>query len=218
MTDSPNSNYSNNTLKETQLVNPISLQNATYAYAKFNAKWNVEADYDYVQFMASTDNGITWTPLCGKYTNIGVASQDLGQPLYDGIQSTWVQEEIDLTDYLGMSDVRFKFKLVSDQYVTEDGFAFDDFNIYTNTSNVGINELEQDVKVYPNPAQNMIVIQSDKETEEITIVNQLGQTVYNVKTNQNQVVLNTSNYENGVYFIKIKINQSMITKKITILK
>ena len=64
----------------------------------------------------------------------------------------------------------------------------------------------------------MIVIQSDKETEEITIVNQLGQTVYNVKTNQNQVVLNTSNYENGVYFIKIKINQSMITKKITILK
>ena len=39
----------------------------------------------------------------GKYTNLGVADQNAadGEPLYDGFQTTWVKEEIDLSDYLG---------------------------------------------------------------------------------------------------------------------
>lgn len=73
--------------------------------------------------MASTDGGTSWIPLCGKYTNAGNSNQDLDNPLYDNFQTEWVLEEVDLSDFVGMTDVRFKFRLISDAGVTEDGFT-----------------------------------------------------------------------------------------------
>ena len=67
---------------------------------RFYAKWNIEADYDYVQFLVSTDNGTTWIPQCGNYTVTGTnangSAQPNNQPVYEGVQSTWVLEEINL--------------------------------------------------------------------------------------------------------------------------
>ena len=42
----------------------------------------------------STNNGVTWIPQCGLYTNAGENNnsiQPVGEPLYDGIQSDWVK-------------------------------------------------------------------------------------------------------------------------------
>ncbi len=78
--------------------------------------------------MISTNGGASWTPLAGKYTVTGNSNQAQGEPLYDGFQTEWVQEEIDLFDYIGNS-VTFRFMLKSDNYVTEDGFYFDDFEV-----------------------------------------------------------------------------------------
>ena len=224
MTDSPNSNYSNNTLKETQLNDIISFENATYAYATFYARWDIETDYDYVEFMISIDNGLTWTPLCGKYTNIGVSAQDNGQPLYDGTQSDWVFEEVDLSGYLGETNAQFKFRLVSDQGVRKDGFAFDDFSILTDAhSNIGLNELtNKDFKLYPNPTNSNITIYTTPNTKinQIEIYNNLGQKVQTLKgSNSNKSILNVSNYNNGVYFVKIfTSNHQVVTKKFVVQK
>ncbi len=226
MTDSPNSNYSNNSQKQTQLNDIFSFENATYATATFYAKWDIETDYDYVEFMISVDNGLTWTPLCGKYTNVGVSAQDNGQPLYDGTQNSWVFEEVDLSDFLGETNVQFKFILVSDNYVTADGFAFDDFSILTDANssgNVGIDELtEQQFNLYPNPANNSITIYTTPNVKisNINIYNQLGQIVKTINGNSsNKVLVNTSALESGVYFTRIlTTNNQVVTKKFTIQK
>ncbi|MGV6861986.1 MAG: M14 family zinc carboxypeptidase [Putridiphycobacter sp.] len=223
MTDSPNSNYSNNTLRQTQLNDIFSFENATYANATFYAKWDIEAGWDYVEFMISIDNGSNWIPLCGKYTTIGNGNQDNGQPLYDGTQDTWVFEEVDLSDYLGESNVQFKFRLVSDQAVTADGFAFDDFNILTDhVSDLGLDNQQTDIfKLYPNPTNDQITIYTtpNNNINHVEVYNNLGQLVTTIKGNSNKCKVNVSDFENGVYFVKIyNANNQIVTKKFTVAK
>jgi PKD repeat protein len=134
-TDSPTGNYGNNTSKTYTYVPAVDLTNASSAMVRFYAKWNLEADYDYVQFLVSTDNGTTWIPQCGNYTvsgtNASGSVQPNNQPVYEGVQSSWVLEEINLSDYLGQV-VKFRFKLGSDGGTVADGYYFDDFEILYN--------------------------------------------------------------------------------------
>ena len=48
--------------------------------------------------------------------------------VYDGNQYEWVNEVIDLSDYLG-DEILIRFKLYTDQYLRQDGFYFDEFKI-----------------------------------------------------------------------------------------
>ncbi len=223
ITDSPGLDYDNQAETEIVLNDVLTFDHATYAYVNFYAKWEIEADYDYVEFMISTDNGTSWAPLCGKYTNEGTNNQDQGNQLYDGNQSTWVQEEVDLSDYLGMTDVRFKFRLVSDNFSKEAGFSFDDFEVFTDGfSDVGINSYtSNDFSIYPNPANSEINIYTTGKNniKTISIYNNLGQLMtVNGKTSV-KTTLNVSNYENGIYIVKIMTNSNqIITKKFTVLK
>jgi PKD repeat protein len=134
-TDSPTGNYGNNTNRTYTYVPAVDLTNASSAMVRFYAKWNLEADYDYVQFLVSTDNGTTWIPQCGNYTVTGTNAngsvQPNNQPVYEGVQSAWVLEEINLSDYLGQV-VKFRFKLGSDGGTVADGYYFDDFEILYN--------------------------------------------------------------------------------------
>ncbi|MDQ3101390.1 MAG: immune inhibitor A, partial [Bacteroidota bacterium] len=118
--DSPGGNYGDNENARLTLLEPVDLTSATAAVLNFHAKWDLEAYYDLVQVMASTD-GTTWLPLCGKHTRVGSAFQDEGEPEYDGQEPNWVREEISLNDFLGEL-VRLRFRLVSDAGGNYNGF------------------------------------------------------------------------------------------------
>jgi hypothetical protein len=84
----------------------------------------------------------------------------------------------------------------------------------------GINEgVENDITVYPNPFSDVITIKSDKnfinKNMKITIFNSLGQ---EIKTellfSENNIVINASNFERGVYFIKLSNNGNSLVKKL----
>lgn len=133
-TDSPTGNYSSNATK-TYTYNPtIDLSNVTDAKITYYAKWDIEADYDYVQFQVSTDGGTTWIPQCTKYTVLGTSAngsvQPDNSPVYEGQNSNWVLDEVNLSEYLGQT-IKVRFILKSDGGTNGDGFYFDDFNLYT---------------------------------------------------------------------------------------
>ena len=131
ITDSPNSNYPNNSTRTITLSSPVDLSNANEAYVSFYSRWEIEDLYDYVQFEVST-NGSSWTELCGQFTKKGTTetgAQPVGEALYDGTQEDWVKEEFDLAPYIGQSSVYFRFRLRSDGGVSDKGFFFDDFTI-----------------------------------------------------------------------------------------
>ncbi|NMC99935.1 MAG: hypothetical protein GYA62_09455, partial [Bacteroidales bacterium] len=92
ITDSPSGNYPENSTRTITQNQSVSLSNAVYAELSFWTKWDIEPLADYVQIQISTDNGSTWQPLCGQYTQPSFLSSTMGQPIYDGMRDNWVQE------------------------------------------------------------------------------------------------------------------------------
>lgn len=129
-TDSPVGNYANNATVIMTTTNPINLGANQNPKLTFYTKWDIENNWDYGQVEISTNNGSSWIPLTGLYTNPGTGSfQPNGEPLYDGIQTNWVREEIMLTGYTS-SQNKLRFKLRTDGSVQKDGWYLDDISIY----------------------------------------------------------------------------------------
>jgi hypothetical protein len=128
-TDSKNGNYSSNATVTMTLKNAINLSANAHPRLNFWTKFDMESGWDYGQFEISTNNGSTFTPLNGNYTSLGSGSfQPNGEPLYDGLQTSWVNEIIDLTNY-NASQVKLKFELKSDGFIEKDGWFVDDISI-----------------------------------------------------------------------------------------
>lgn len=128
-TDSKNGNYANNATVTMTSTNPIDLSGYSNPKLSFWTKWDIENNWDYGQVEISTNNGSTWIPLSGRYTNLGTGSfQPNGQPLYDGTQTSWVREEISLSGY-NYNQVKLRFKLRTDGSVQRDGWYLDDIAI-----------------------------------------------------------------------------------------
>jgi hypothetical protein len=217
LTDSQNSDYANNENNSIILLNTVDLTNATVASVSFYAKWNIEKSWDYVQFEISTDNGNTWVPQCGKYTNNGLAQQGIeNEPMYDGVQNNWVKEEIDLTDYLGQH-IKFRFQLVSDQYTTADGFYFDELKVYKMTNAQASTEsfTNQNFKIYPNPTNGILNINANSDTYyDIVLTDINGKIIIKKESLHNINNIDISKLDKGVYFVTLTSNLSTRTSKI----
>jgi hypothetical protein len=217
ITDSPNGNYTNNSTKTITTATNIDLTNAIGANLSFYAKWDIENDYDYVQLQISTDNGNNWVAQCGNYTNLGsnTGTQPQGEPLYDGTQTAWVLEEIDLSDYLG-SQILIRFRLNSDNFQTGDGFYFDDLKVQiVSPSQLGINDvLDDSFSVYPNPIKDQVTILSALDSYNIAIYNLQGQLVYENNTVSGTKNIALNQLTSGLYILKLTTQQASKTIKL----
>lgn len=217
ITDSPNGNYTNNANTTITLKNSINLQNALGATVSFNAKWNLEASYDYVQFEVSTNNGSTWIPQCGKFTSLGgsLGSQPNGQPLYDGNQNDWVLEEINLGDYLD-ENILVRFHLVSDGAVQDDGFYFDDLSVKVVLDpNLGLATNNPFVfSIYPNPVSEILEIDTELTKYSIEIFNLQGQLVGFSDNHSGNIQIDYSKFASGMFLMKITSENNSETYKI----
>lgn len=211
ITDSPTGNYNDDSYKLLTLNDNINLSTVLSATLNFWAKWEIEANYDFAQVEVSEDGGSSWIPLCGKYTKAGSVNQDLDNPLYDGTQTSWVLEEMNLADYIGKI-INIRFKLVSDNYENFDGFYFDDLSISTVSATTKIGELKTNSNIIsqntPNPANSITYIDfklnNNNNNNEclIDVYNTLGELVKqeNIAAKQTSIALDISALSNGTYF------------------
>jgi len=133
-TDSPSGNYAAGANTTLTYNGMLDLSNILGAVLSFDTRWDIETDWDYGMVQVSTDNGTTWTPLEGMYTNPGTGSfQPNGQPLYDGIKTTWVKESIDLSDYNGQQ-LKLRFLLRADNSIQKDGWYIDNLLVTSYTA------------------------------------------------------------------------------------
>lgn len=183
-TDSPFSNYpsgATSILTRTEII-PLD-ETAAKAYLRFQAKWAIEQNYDYVQLQLSADEGDSWIPLCGRYTTDGNGGFQPEEPLYQGVQEAWVEEEIDLTEYLGGS-IALRFVLRSDNFIQLDGFYFDDWEILTLDSitvhTADLLHPAPQLKAFPNPVRERLTVQvmGLGQAAQVTLRNALGQPVF----------------------------------------
>jgi len=219
--DSPVGEYDDNENNQITLTQPIDLDGAVYASLNFWAKWDIEAGYDYVQVLISNNNGQSWTAMNGKYTHPGTSNQTFGEPVYDGTQSSWVKEEISLEQFIG-DQIKIRFVLVSDTYVTGDGFFFDDMEVVVIDQATGTPDMPEPfvthVSFYPNPASGIINFQYTLEKfypglNNLKIFNVTGQKVYEsaLKHGEDELKLDVSSWRSGIYFYNIDFDQTVIS-------
>ena len=128
-TDSKTGEYVSNAIVTMSLKNAIDLSTNENPRLSFWTKFDIESGWDYGQVEISTNNGTTFTPLTGTYTTLGSGSfQPNGEPLYDGVQTNWVNEIMDLSNY-NSNQVKLKFELKTDGSVVKDGWYIDDIGI-----------------------------------------------------------------------------------------
>jgi hypothetical protein len=95
-----------------------------------------------------------------------------------------------------------------------DGINFDtndstDMSLYNAT-------VDRYSNVYPNPAKDIVTIQSSFKVREIEIHNALGQVVLRKEGNQNIETIDVSNLQSGTYIVRIKTQRGFANKKILI--
>ncbi|MGB0931057.1 MAG: M14 family zinc carboxypeptidase [Chitinophagales bacterium] len=217
ITDSPNGNYPPDIRRELLLDKEIDLSDSNVATLTFWAKWEIETNFDYVQLYAiNSETGIE-TPLCGNYTTMGNSYLDSDQPLYDGIQSDWVQEEISLNDFIGQK-IQLRFLIWSDSFVEGDGFYFDDLQV---SKIGGIETSIEDFKTNPNillsqnspnPTNgettfNFQLPATITASVNLVTYNSLGQAVTQqsvAASQEGKVLLKVNHLESGIYFSRLE--------------
>jgi hypothetical protein len=158
----------------------------------------------------TTNNGVTWTPLCGKYTVEGVQNQAAGEPLYEGFQFDWVKEEINLDAYVG-NNVKIGFLLVSDGFLEFDGFYFDEVTvdkIVPGTNSIQENASIPSFSLMPNPASgyvyvNLEVPSSGKEIIKIHDMSGRLVAVQQIAAGTTSVRTETAAFAKGIYTVEL---------------
>ena len=70
--------------------------------------------------------------------------------------------------------------------------------------------------VYPNPASDIVTVQSSFKVREIEIINALGQVVLRKEGNQNIETIEVNSLEKGTYIVRIKTQRGFANKKLVI--
>ena len=70
--------------------------------------------------------------------------------------------------------------------------------------------------VYPNPATDLINIKSSSLIGSIIIYNQTGQIVATEKANDKHSQLNLSQYNPGIYLLRIETEKGVVSKRIIV--
>ena len=191
--DSDGGNGENNTLNYFTLNESFDFTGDITPVVTFACKWSVEIDDD-VDLQISTDGGSNWTTL----------------EQYSG-NNDWMTELLELDAYAGFSDVRFRFKMNTDNSIPGDGFYFDDFtvSVYENAI-LGNSDIENfGITVYPNPFNNSITVMANNELiDEITelkLYDISGRSIDIAfeKEDSSLHISNTVNLFSGIYFLNI---------------
>ncbi len=237
-TDSPGGRYKDDTVNRLTLNNMLTLPSAQKIYLRFKTKWDIEAEWDFGRVQISTD-GSNWITLPGYYTEYGAGQgrqSDTGEQGYDGLETDWQYELMDLTAYAG-NNIFIRFDMSSDQAEVRDGWYVDDIEVlaYSDTPSgirAGVDDvpahfaLEQN---YPNPFNPSTAIRyvlpggsGAAVYVDLSVYNLLGQKVATLVSQKQkpgiyQVIWEASGMAGGVYFYRLTVQNRVVSARKMIL-
>ncbi len=77
------------------------------------------------------------------------------------------------------------------------------FSTSCGNTDLAISEVEQSIKLSPNPFTSSFSIDSDSQIEKIEIYNYLGERIYSKSNVQLNETINTEDWQSGIYFMEI---------------
>lgn len=126
-------------------------------------------------------------------------------------QSEWIEYRVDLSQYAGqLIYIAIRHFDCYDRYKLD----VDDVTIIADDE-LAIGENEIEVSVAPNPTRDKVTVKTPGMSQ-ITLFNMLGQEVYNLTADADQMTLDLSRFEAGVYFVRIETKNGSNTKRIVV--
>lgn len=80
-----------------------------------------------------------------------------------------------------------------------------------------IGEVESNVAIYPNPTQNVVNVLAPN-INHVTVLNTLGQVLYSATAEGNSFVLDMSQYEAGMYIVRVSTENGDIVKNVNVIR
>ena len=80
-----------------------------------------------------------------------------------------------------------------------------------------VNEFNDNVTLYPNPTNSTVTIEATG-MKHITVVNALGQMVYDADLTADMTQLNLGQYKAGIYMVRINTENGISVKRVTVVK
>jgi carboxypeptidase T len=215
--------YNNNVNSTITTLSPILIpEDAVKAVLRYRTWWRIEPLNDYVTPSIQVNNGV-FQPICGKLTR---THPTLNIPIYDGDQTRWLEEELDLMPFKGKSvNWRLTFKTNND--ITYEGFHFDDMvlDIFTPSGGGRTGGVDKKVFVlsqnYPNPATNWTTIELGSEvakwqSPQLVVTDVLGRIVFKKMVSLKddpKIRLTTEGWASGVYFYFLETEKGVMQSK-----
>jgi hypothetical protein len=81
---------------------------------------------------------------------------------------------------------------------------------------VGVDNHENIATIYPNPANNVLNINANSNISMVEVFNVMGQVVASFDANDVNTQINTSNFANGVYTVRIHTENGVSNQKFTV--
>ena len=123
--------------------------------------------------------------------------------------SQWATKTVDLSAYDGLDNLVLAFVNIGGY-----GQALYLDNILVESSetlSVANNNIENDLKVFPNPTSDMLTIKTSYDIDKVELYDMLGKRVMK-KTNSSE--LNLNSLSDGIYLLEIYINNVRTVKRI----
>ena len=126
-----------------------------------------------------------------------------------------------ITANLGEHAMRVRLRAGTDPMTGDDActlFTYGETHDYTAniTGEVNINEISENINIYPNPATNFINIEAENNIKTISIYNVTGQNVLQTDVNSSEIGINIFSFNKGLYIIKIETESGIYTEKLII--
>ncbi len=225
MDDSPTGNYGNNVNSAVNYNFSFDLSGQSAAHLSYWS-WNVLQPNDFGYVEVSTDSGATWNQLGARH---------------EGVQRSFTQEYRSLTPYCGpgFTDVRIRFRLVTDASGVFPGWNLDDIEIHEGESPTAVAEQEPQgvpqtfalLGNYPNPFNPETTIEYQLPRPgrvEIAVYNLAGQLVRTLlqapqpagrfKLRWDGKDDRGANVASGVYLYQLQAEGFSATKKMVLMR
>lgn len=123
----------------------------------------------------------------------------------------WLTQLVKLTPYVGQK-IQIGIHVISDA----DAFVFGVRHFSVENGIVGVEEYENVANIFPNPANNIVNVETASNIHDVVVYNLAGQLVGSYSADGTRMNINVSNLTNGLYFMRITTDNGVINQKFNV--
>ena len=178
-----------------------------------NGRWLYVEGYGWLDMAAAGLSGYSWMIRCTigdpLSFNIYRNSEIIATVPYTGAEMTYF-------DQVAIGNYQYQVTAVTPDCESDFALTPDLSQNYVEIAVTSVAEVT-DTRIYPNPTTGNVTIEA-AGMNHITVVNTLGQVLYDANVNGDQMTMNLGQFKAGVYMLRITTEEGVSVSRVTVTK